>query len=58
MASTKIVFTDTKHEDLFRMGGKELRALAAGNGRLAITKAARAEVARRKANQLSAKASK
>ena len=55
---SKTVFSDTKHSELFRMGGKELRALAAGNGRLAITKAARAEVARRKANQLSAKAGK
>ena len=56
--ASKLVFTNTKHEDLFRMGGKELRALAAGNGRLARTKAARAEVARRKANQLAGKASK
>ena len=54
---TKTVFTNTKHEDLFRMGGAELRALAAGNGRLARTKAARAEVARRKANLQALKAS-
>ena len=55
---SKVVFTATKHSELFRLSGKELRALAAGNGRLAITKAARAEVARRKGNQLSAKAGK
>lgn len=59
MASTsKIVFSNTKHEDLFRMGGKALRAEAAGNPRLARTKAAKAEIARRKANLAAAKASK
>lgn len=56
--ATKIVFTDTKREELFRMGGKELRTLAAGNPRLALTKAAKAEIARRKANALAAKAGK
>lgn len=58
MAATKQVFTDTKRQELFRMSGKELRALAAGNPRLALTKAAKAEIARRKANALAAKAGK
>jgi len=39
------------------MSGKELRALAAGNGRLAATKAAKAEIARRKANAATKKSS-
>jgi hypothetical protein len=55
---TKIVFTDTKREELFRMSGKELRALAAGPARIALTKAAKAEIARRKANATAAKAGK
>ena len=44
MAASKLVFTDTKRQELFRMSGKELRALAAGNSRLALTKAAKAEI--------------
>lgn len=57
MASTKIVFSDTKRAELFRMSGKELRTLAAGNPRLAVTKAAKGEIARRKANQATKKSS-
>lgn len=57
MASTKIVFSDTKRAELFRMSGKELRTLAAGNPRLALTRAAKAEIARRKANQVTKKPS-
>jgi hypothetical protein len=55
---TKIVFTDTKRQELFRMSGKELRALAGGNARLALTKAAKAEIARRKANVSTKKSGK
>lgn len=55
---TKIVFSDTKRQELFRMSGKELRTLAAGNPRLALTKAAKAEIARRKANVATAKSGK
>jgi hypothetical protein len=56
-ALTKVIFTDTKRPNLFTMGGKELRELCAGPGRLALTKAAKAEQARRKANVLAKKAS-
>jgi hypothetical protein len=55
---SKIVFTDTKRTELFRMSGKELRTLAAGNARLAVTKAAKAEIARRKANLTTKKSGK
>lgn len=58
MAASKLVFTDTKRQELFRMSGKELRALAAGNSRLALTKAAKAEIARRKANATTKKSGK
>ena len=54
--ATKLVFSDTRRPELFRMSGKEIRALAAGNPRLAVTKAAKAEIARRKANATTAKA--
>jgi hypothetical protein len=54
--ASKIVFENTKHPELFRMSGKELRTLAQGNPRLALTKQAKSEIARRKANVTTAKA--
>ena len=43
-------FENVKHEDLFRMGGKALRAEA--SGRNARATAAKAELARRDANAI------
>lgn len=56
--ATKSVFSNTKHPELFRMSGKELRTLAAGNPRLAVTKQAKAEITRRKANLTTKKSGK
>jgi len=55
MSTTKLPFADTKNEDLLRLGGKDLKVEAAGKG--ARAKAATAEIARRKANRASSKAS-
>lgn len=51
---SKLQFTDTKHEDLFRTSGKDLATAASGKG--ASAKAAQAEIARRKANRAQKKA--
>ena len=55
--TTMTPFKDAKRPTLFTAPGKELRTLASGPGRLAITKAAKGEIARRKANQLVKQAS-
>jgi hypothetical protein len=57
LMATKTIFTNERHPEVFRMSGKELRA-AALSKRTGLGKSAAAEIARRKANQITAKASK
>ena len=49
-------FQNVKRPELLRMSGRELREIVAQGGRTAIVRDAKAEQARRKANQTAAKA--